>query len=101
MDQTSAQQSSLLREGPMDVKAKAHSVTPVTVTGIDSVSSTTGPSPTGPCPLAATGNTKENCVGFCVLHLLLQSPAVTHDMLQISADSIRYSYAVEPQRVLL
>lgn len=96
MDQTSAQQSPLLKEGPMDVKAKAHSVTPVTLTGIDSVSS-----PTGPSPLAAMGNTKENCVGFCVLYLLLHSPAVTHDMLQISAGSIRYSSTVEPQRVLL
>lgn len=69
----------------MDVKAKAHSVTPVTLTGIDSVSSTTGPSPTGPCPLAAMGNTKENCVG----------------LLQISSGTIRYSYVVGPQRVLL
>ncbi|KAM9643888.1 uncharacterized protein ACIBXB_012501 isoform 2-T2 [Morphnus guianensis] len=32
MDQTSAQQPSLLKEGPMDVKAKAHSLTPVTLT---------------------------------------------------------------------
>ncbi|KAM9643887.1 uncharacterized protein ACIBXB_012501 isoform 1-T1 [Morphnus guianensis] len=35
MDQTSAQQPSLLKEGPMDVKAKAHSLTPVTLTAIE------------------------------------------------------------------
>jgi len=60
-------------------------------TGIDSVSS----------PLAVMGNVKENCVGFCVLHLLLQRPAVTHDMRHDSAGSIRGSYMVEPQRILL
>ena len=95
MDPTSAQQSSLLKEGPVVVKAKAHSVRPVTQAGVDSQDE---PSPSGASPMAGR---MKNCVGFCVLHLLLQSPAVTHHIFQVSIGTIKDSYVVEPQRVLI
>lgn len=95
MEPTSSQQFLLLKEDPGVVKAKALSVTALLQTGIDSVSS-----PAGASPWTALGNMKENCVGFYVLRLL-QSSVVAHDMLHVSIGSIRDSYMVEPQRVLL